>query len=362
MADEAVLETAGAAVAELAVEALLTQGGRIVPCGNCAAPLTGPYCAQCGQAAHSHRRSVTHLLHDLVKDVASFDSRILRTVEALLFRPGELALAFRENRIQRYVPAVRLYLFVSLIFFVALSASGIALVQFVPVVKPMAVKVEGGKVYARVEGDTEWEKMPARYADGKPHFNYSVNNAVFFAREGALHVDVPAGALRAIDASLARRRMQANESTSDWVSDTVDGAMRHLIRDPAALNSSLTAWMPRMLFLLMPLFALLLAAFYPRQRRQFFFVDHMVFSLGLHSFGFVLLLAAAALAQLMPASIAALLAAAGLAIYLALAMKRFYAQNWLWTGAKAFGVAALYTVFCVIPAAVGILVVSVIYG
>ena len=362
MADEALLETAGAAAAELAVEAVLAQGGRIVPCGNCAAPLTGAYCAQCGQAAHSHRRSVTHLLHDFVKDIASFDSRILRTIGALLTRPGELALAFRENRIQRYVPAVRLYLFVSLLFFVTLSASGIALVQFVPVVKPMAIKVEHGKVYGRVEGDTEWGKLPARYADGKPHFNYSVNHAVFFAREGALHVVMPPGAAPTIGAGLAREAARSGRSTANWVSYAVDRTLTELIRNPAALNGTMTTWLPRVLFLLMPLFALLLAAFYWRQRRQFFFVDHMVFSLGFHTFGFVLLLAAAALAQLMAASFAALLALAVLAVYLALAMKRFYAQNWFWTGTKAGAVAAVYTAFCIIPAAIGILVVSVLYG
>ena len=65
----------------------------------------------------------------MIKDIASFDSRILRTARALFLEPGELALAFREGRTQRYVPAIRLYLFVSLIFFLILSATGIAILQ-----------------------------------------------------------------------------------------------------------------------------------------------------------------------------------------------------------------------------------------
>ena len=113
---EAISETAGAAAVEIAVAAIVERGGKVLPCTNCAAPLIGPYCAACGQPIETHRRSVFVLLHDFVKDIASFDSRILRTARALLFKPGELPLAFREGRTQPYVPAVRLYLFVSLLF------------------------------------------------------------------------------------------------------------------------------------------------------------------------------------------------------------------------------------------------------
>src|SRR5271168_3995063 len=126
---DAVGETAGAVAVEMAVAALLERGGKVGPCTNCGSPMMGAYCGVCGQPVETHRRSVFTLLHDFVKDIASFDSRILRTARALLFQPGELSLAFREGRTQRYVPAVRLYLFVSLIFFLTLSFAGIAILQ-----------------------------------------------------------------------------------------------------------------------------------------------------------------------------------------------------------------------------------------
>src|SRR4051812_22733310 len=122
-------ETGGAAAMELAVEASLERGGRIVPCGNCAAPVLGNYCGQCGQAVDTHRRSALHLLRDLLTDIASFDSRVLRTIRGLFLQPGELPAAFREGRTQRYVPPIRLYLFISLIFFLFLSLTNIAIMQ-----------------------------------------------------------------------------------------------------------------------------------------------------------------------------------------------------------------------------------------
>ena len=62
------------------------------------------------------------------------------------------------------------------------------------------------------------------------------------------------------------------------------------LTDPAALNGPLTDWMPRVLFLLLPLYALLLAVFHLRRRKDFYLVDHLVFSLSIHTFAFVALI------------------------------------------------------------------------
>ncbi len=52
----------------------------------------GPYCAICGQEQDAHRRSVKGLAHDFVKDVVNFDSRMLRTARALVFRARRIGL------------------------------------------------------------------------------------------------------------------------------------------------------------------------------------------------------------------------------------------------------------------------------
>src|SRR5438132_5902745 len=131
MADDfgAIAELGGAAAIELAASALAERGAKPGKCRNCGAPVLAAYCAICGQERDTHRHTLAHLLHDLVSEIGSFDSRVLRTIVALLFKPGELPLAFREGRTRRYMPAIRLYLFVSLVFFLILSAASIALVQ-----------------------------------------------------------------------------------------------------------------------------------------------------------------------------------------------------------------------------------------
>src|SRR5215475_1649496 len=121
---EAIAELGGAAAIEMVASALSDHGAGAQKCLNCTAPMIGPYCAACGQERDTHRRSVWGLLRNLFEEIVSFDSRILRTTLALLLEPGELPLAFREGRARRYLPAVRVYLLVSLAFFLTLSLTG----------------------------------------------------------------------------------------------------------------------------------------------------------------------------------------------------------------------------------------------
>ena len=385
---EAISETAGAAAVEMAVAAIVERGGKVHPCTNCAAPLIGPYCAACGQPIETHRRSVFVLLHDFVKDVASFDSRILRTARALLFKPGELPLAFREGRTQPYVPAVRLYLFVSLAFFVVLGFTHIAIVQFVPEArletvqtingeqylvtqgqKPEKVVTINGQRYLVTPGDDDPDdrsRVPAWFGDGKPHYQVNVNRTIFFAREGAYQSNVPPAAIADLEAKIDRetggKRAAAKSVKVASFNATIRRTVEGLAKDPAALNGALTAWIPRALFFLLPAFALLLALFYWRQRKKFYFVDHLVFSLSFHTFAFAFLLIAAGLAQVMSGYLVAAVTAVVLSIYLLVAMKRFYGQNWFWTSAKWFTIEFFYATSFIFPALITILVMAVIYG
>jgi hypothetical protein len=378
---EAVGETAGAVAVEMAVSAILERGGKVGPCTNCSAPMMGNFCGICGQPVETHRRSVFSLVHDLFKDVASFDSRILRTARALLFQPGELALAFREGRTQRYVPAVRLYLFVSLIFFVILSATGIAILQFQVVMgthqyvtdkagtvyiirngvrEPMEdFKADGnGNLY--VEEDGKRTMLPGQVANGKVINDLSTRSH-FFARIGTIHTTMTP-AMREI---LDRRKSQIDKFArlspiTGWISERTYKTLNAIANDPAAVNGTLTTWIPRVLFLLLPFSALLLATFYWRQRKKFYFVDHLVFSLNLYTFSFVALLAAAGLAQVVAGEAVAWALLAAVGAYMLLAMRTFYRQSWFWTSTKFAFVSFIFTCFFLLPAFAAILAVGVL--
>lgn len=90
-------------------------------CENCKLPLAGPFCAQCGQEADSKLKYFWVVIMHILDDILSFDSRAARTVWPLMVKPGFLTNEYFAGRRVHYVPPIRLYLFISIVFFVTLK-------------------------------------------------------------------------------------------------------------------------------------------------------------------------------------------------------------------------------------------------
>ncbi|NQZ24060.1 MAG: DUF3667 domain-containing protein [Colwellia sp.] len=90
-------------------------------CENCHQPINGPFCAQCGQQAESTLKYFWVVIMHLLDDIFSFDSRAARTLLPLVTRPGFLTNEYFSGRRVHYVPPLRLYLFISIVFFITLN-------------------------------------------------------------------------------------------------------------------------------------------------------------------------------------------------------------------------------------------------
>ena len=381
----AILETGAAAGIELAASKLAEGGHPAEKCPNCGAPMIGPYCAVCGQERDTHRRSVYGLVGDLIEDIVSFDSRILRTARALLLQPGELPEAFREGRTRRYVPALRLYFFVSLIFFLVLGVAHIAILQLQVVATPVKVIYDAhgnaflpNPAYDKSDaGDSDMKFMPKLIPLAKkdvpgPHFTFSTKS-YFFAPIGAHKSALSPAVMDRLKKQQpvivmgnagkeGTKQNATDKAVEGWIKTHVFGGIQRLAADPAELNEPLTNWIPRVLFLLLPLYALLLAAFYWRQRKKFFLVDHLIFSLSVHTFTFVALLAAAGLAQLVAGEWVFWFLLASIGVYVLLSLKRFYGQSWFWTGLKFVFISGIYTLFFLLPSLGAVIAYGFLYS
>jgi hypothetical protein len=363
MADdpEAIAELNEAATVEMVAADLSAHGIRTEKCPNCGASLIGLYCAMCGQERISPRHSVSVFIRNLFEEIVNFDGRSLRTAAALIARPGELSLAFQQGRRRRYIPALRLYLFVSVIFFLVLGATGLAIAQLQIIATPAKVVTDSRGHSFLVAKDQEPDPIPDWMAK-EPGPHYSTEPRVyFFARIGDFHNQLPPGALAKLERNMRRGgRSDAPGPWGEWVKSHVLHALDALAVNPAAVNLPLTQWIPRVLFVLLPLYALLLATFYWRQRKRYFLVDHLVFSLNIHSFVFVAILLGVGAAQFVSGGLAALATLAAIGLYILLAIRRFYRQSWFWTFVKFAGISSAYTIFFLSPAIAAIIVVSLL--
>ena len=97
-------------------------------CPECATPLVGEYCHRCGEKLpDAHDLTMKHFLHHGLHELTHFDSKIFRTLEALVLRPGLLTVEYLAGRRQRYVLPLRLFLVIFALNLFLYTRPGIAL-------------------------------------------------------------------------------------------------------------------------------------------------------------------------------------------------------------------------------------------
>ncbi len=304
-----------------------------VCCRNCGAPLAGPWCAQCGQRLRDLDRPFLALVGEFLENVLSFDGRAARTLRLLLFRPGELTCRYLAGQRVRFVPPVRLFVIVLVLFFLALEISGVALVQF----RLRPADAPGSGIVSLGAGRERGSFDLVLLAPAAPR--EKAETPLGFERElEALQREAGSGDRQA-QAGLAYARRLIH-------------GFRRALEDPAPLNAFLRVWLPRVLFLLIPVFALLLGGLFRRRR----YVDHVIFALNLHAFFFLAAILMIPLAVVGWAQWAGRLWALVCAAYLLAAMRRFGGMGWLATSLRASSLFVLYAIIVMMTLAVLLLV------
>ena len=263
-------------------------------CLNCGAALTGAFCSRCGQRSIPAYPTLRELAGDTWQELTGYDGKLLRAVRTLLRRPGALTVEVLEGRRVRYVSPVRLYLLASLIYFVVAAA--------VPNVdRPSSARL--------------------------PNSGIVVDP---LAENGGLTPEEQEKAIKDIERAPPWARL----------------LIRPMLLRPAEFRQQVQSRIPRVLFALVPVFALIVGIFYRRRR----YPQHLVFALHLHTLVFVALTVREPLnftgssLLVAAAEVVVLMFIVGYALH---AFRRVYGESWLRTVAKAAGIALIYFVACI---------------
>ncbi len=300
-------------------------------CRNCGTPLRGSFCQTCGQKDDDYRRPLLSLTNEFVGDVFQWDSRLVRSVLPFLFFPGNLTRAYMRGRRQQYVSPLRLYLVLSIVFFIALAFSDRAIFGFT-----MSEGRDLVQDFPNIEEAFEAKAVPEEF------------RAYRREPELALFIDpdqmtsVPAIPIETVETFFEDR--SENLDLLEQVRPLMLG-YNLAVEDPRIFNSVLNDWVPRLMVILVPFFALIMGALFVR--RRVYFVDHLVFSLHYHSFLFALLLIMLGAASLANVSISGAGVGAAfqaiMAIYLYVAMLRVYRGGIFKTAIKFVILAMVYS-------------------
>jgi hypothetical protein len=261
-------------------------------CPNCGAPTPREFCDTCGQRNLDLHASLRALVGEAVEELIGADSRLGRTLFALFLRPGWLSREYRSGRRAHYTSPIKLYLAASALFFV-LGVSA-----------PPALHLGANQLTIGPEPPgTETQPMPEEQL-------HSIRT--FLGRFG--HVGARANAQ--IDRAMSPDPQVAQVARHDF-------------------ELSFYSNLPRAMFLLLPVFALLLKLLYWRR----FLIDHLIFVLHLNAASFCLLTGASWLPDRWTGG--ALLV---IGIYATIALRRMYEQSWWKTIPKGLLFALLSTV------------------
>ena len=365
-------------------------------CPNCAAPVASSYCAACGQKDEALRQPAHHFLRESAAEVLSYDGRVWRTFGTLLFRPGRLTTAYFRGRRQRFLRPLRVYLTSTLLFFFLLSTVD-------PVGRMRDSLAPGGGEADTVTVAQRLAATQARLSGRDTLRALQIDSLVAVATAVAVATSTaqrPAPAekartlalslgdsLREDDADeeyLERRRATAEIALlRTWPSDSLvatsglDDAFAALYPDPPSLSINGPAWftgsesvrmfessrttsdraevfatflrsaikhVPTVMFLLLPLFALLLKVLYAR--RGWFLTEHVVFGLHTHAYAFVVFAVVTLIVWAAPEAdltgTAAGVLVSTIPLYFLLAQKHVYGQSWRKTVVKAVLLGSAY--------------------
>jgi Protein of unknown function (DUF3667) len=407
---------AAAAATKVSTTPSIKKGPRA--CENCKTELLGETCYQCGQPTKGLVRQFSSIMGDFFDTVLNIDTRVFRTLGPLVIKPGFLTYEYFSGRRVRYVSPVRLFFFLAVLTFLLAQFSlpdnlgdGVGeqggLVQVdtdsnvnfgklktvaeVETLRATALQDlnNGQKELANVPlAGTAFdkakqrinEKADKRIADIKklgidpstrdgsssPRFGVSANNkgVNYDTNDGGIYLNGE------------RWHAKNNPVKVGWLPDGINTWLNSLAqkaesnggkieKDPALIIKAIFSALPMTLFIVLPIFALLLKLMYIGKRRLY--MEHLIVALHSHAFlmvGIMLMILFGDISGWLspeswlqgPLTFLSIITGFWMPIYLFIMQKRVYQQNWFVTLIKYFIIGNIHFILMTLAFTVTVLV------
>jgi len=322
------------------------------PCANCGTPLHGQYCSDCGQRSRVRMITFWELVRDAGDLLASLDSRLWRTLGLLLFRPGRLTLDYLQGRRARYVAPLRLFIASSLIFFfVAALNTSFEAGEDGAVIRFSSSGQEAGETEDPEAAPGEAGAEDGPLANVREDALEGLTDAQRAEAEQALR-DAEEALKAAAGAETGSAEAPSDKTPEEVCAEVELGdledswAGKYLTEERArevcekiaadhgaGFGRALFSNLPTMMFLFLPLMALVMKGLYPLSGR--YYAEHLLFLVHYHAFFYF----ASTLITLgwvasdlpaigeTPANVVTAVLSIYLPVYLFRAMRRVYGQG-----------------------------------
>lgn len=358
---ESMAAAEGAAGAEQA-----GRSGEHKNCLNCGTELKGEFCHACGQKDLPKRQTTFELLANFVSSFSNYEGKFILTVKYLFLRPGALALEYNAGHRERYFHPVRMYAFISFVFF---------LIYFsLPEEKKDKVELtEEDKKELRdsLNPKGSLNKQMAAFGVDTVEVNFDSLSRVkpdsTSGKKKRNNFNLTNSKYKTIEAYDSAQAALPEEKRDNWFEQRLNHRniiLKERYKDDDSKDFNSDFWkatqenFPKLLFLLLPVFALVLKLLYVR--RNYFYSEHLVFSIYYYNFFFF-----AGSIMLLVGLVESLdwmvgLIGWGIYLYLLFSMKKMYGQAWGKTILKFVVFSFVFSFLCLIGVGINLLIILMI--
>jgi hypothetical protein len=268
-------------------------------CLNCGTLLSGKYCHNCGQENLEIKESFVHMVNHAVSDYFHFDHQFFHTLVPLFFKPGKLTNEYMAGKRMQYLHPVKMYIFISLVFFFLYFKKDSNEKKEVEVKKTTTEKASIVRdsvknALSKIPNLTEKQRedIEKKYAgSGKKPAKKSVDED---EEDGSIfNTDYDKTIQSYEDYLKQQSKLTADERDNfieryavkkniEWKKQGKSGReIKEVFFESFKHN------IPKLMFVLLPFFALMFRLAFYKNRK--YFVEHLIFTIHLHCFLFSLL-------------------------------------------------------------------------
>lgn len=307
-------------------------------CLNCNIAVKGRFCHRCGQENIEPKETVWHLVSHFFQDITHFDGKFFSSLKYLITKPGFLSSQYMVGRRASYINPIRMYVFTSAIFFLIFFS------VFKIDSKSVVTTDMNGKTFAQIETmdslafdaftknvnkEDNKKAIAMTRAEFKKYFDSSANLGNFQFTPSHYNTKAEYDSL-----------LQSGKKKHNWferqlvyknieINEKFKGHRKEI---GTAFSEILLHSLPQMLFILLPLFALLLKLIYIRHK-NYYYVNHGIFSIHFYIFSFIVMLFIFGISKLNSSlhwgiiTFIEVVLGFGIYFYLYKAMRNFYKQG-----------------------------------
>ena len=275
-------------------------------CLNCGTEVAGRFCQQCGQENVEIKESFIQLLIHFVEDLTHFDGKLWKTIKLLLFKPGSLTKYYIEGKRATYLHPIRMYLFVSAVFFLFIFTGDVPdkpeFINGSPTPpKDIATGINEGLDLNLGSDSVQYKTVEA--------YQLAQQKLPEAKRDGWL------------DALVKKKGIELN---AKYEGDK--------FKIGKALIEKFEHYFSRMLYVSLPIFAFFIWILY-RRNKNHFFVDHIIFSIHIYCALYIILFSVKLINQILEliisksTGIPVLMVASVIVVYLYMSLRNHFNQS-----------------------------------